>query len=270
MIKQGLNKIYPDAQDFSLIHTFGYTPYDVAALPQSFSVYDGRTIPDQNHPDWRFTPPLSALPLGCTAESGTFAAGLEDGTDALYNPQDLYMNTPPYLPVDGRGIREMLKALIEHGLMSVDGRIGNKRTAYFNVYGTNAIDDFDAARIAMWVNKDEERCIIVGTYFYQNFYNLATSGNLPTPSFNTAEATLHCYVVTGWNEKGLEAIPWLGQDYGDNGKCYISREIYNGLMAQPYSGAFCITKLESTTPVPIGVVAWIDHAKYYFRNFFHI
>lgn len=262
MLQNGLNKIYPHTKDYSLLHTFGAIA-DPKSLPQSFSIYDGRSIPNQNNLDTRFTPALSPIPYGCTGESLTFAGGLEDAT--LYNPYAFYLSTPPHTLGVGRDIRDALQTAIDIGYQTPDGQVGNKRFAYFNCYGAGAIDDFDAARIGVWINQNEKRGVIVGTWWY---WGEPQETILPTPSFKTSQATLHCYLVTGWDGDSLEVIPWVGQNGGNNGRFTISRSIWNALMAQPFSGAFTITKMQGITPIPIGYQTIIDHLVYFIKNLF--
>ena len=260
---QGLNKIWPHAKDYSLLHSFGDT-LDVQSLPASFSVYGGQAIPDQNIYDFRFNPPVRPLPYGCTGESGAFAVGLEDGV--LARPDDLYDATPG---VDGQGrdIRDMLKVLVNRGVKLADGTMSKKRTAFFNCYGAGKIDDFDAARLGLYLNQQEHQPVIVGTWFYWPY---SQNGMLQTPSFNIKDATLHCYIITGWTQDYLEIIPWCGTEWGDKGIGYYNRETYNALMQQPYTGAFRVTGLPSDTPVPIGYQAWVDHVVYFIRNLFGV
>lgn len=265
MLKQGLKKITPDRRDYSIVHTFGAT---TAGLPDNYSIYDGRPIPNQNDVDTRFNPQLPPLPEGCTGETGAFETGLQDGK--LYNPQDLYLHT---LPGDagGRDMRAMLQTLIDRGVEATDGTMSPKRTAYFNCYGTGIIDDFDAARIGLWISQAEKRGVYVGSWFYPEFvYDVPPTGVLPVPSFNTTQASLHCYLMTGWRtiDGKLEAemLTWQGPKVGFQGVEYMSREIFNALMAQPYTGAFTITKTTSKTPIPIGWVAVVDHLVAFIRN----
>ena len=265
-LMSGACKVSPDKRDYSLLHTYGAMTPDPSSLPDDFSIYDGRPIPNQQESDSRFNPPLPALPFGCTGESGAFDSGLQD--NELYDPSDLYLNTPPGGD-GGRDIRAMLKTLMERGPRRPDGSFGPKRLAYFNCYGAGKIDDFDAARIALWINQYERRGVYIGSYWY---WQAAENGILQLPSFVTAEASLHCYLATGWAKKNgrlyIEAIPWVGESFGEKGKIYISREIYNALMQQPWTGAFTITKQPSKTPVPIGYTAVIDHLVYFIRNLF--
>lgn len=270
-MQSGLNKIKPDRRDYSLLHTFGAVGYDTKGLPEMFSIYDGRVIPNQNTFDTRFIPNLRPLPYGCSGESQSFIGGLED--NALYRPDDLYDHTPPYRDGTGRDMRQSLQVTIDRGYALADGTLGGKRKAYFTCYGAGAIDDYDAARIALYINQEEKRAVSVGSYWYKEFLN-PVNGSLQLPSFNTNEATLHNYIVTGWRTvrgvEELEVISWQGMNYGQQGLCYMSRAIYNALMAQPYSAAFTLTKVGSNTPVPIGFQAIVDHVIYLIRNLFHV
>lgn len=267
-MENGLLKIKPDKKDYSLLHTFGTVSPDPDSLPGDFSIYDGQDIPNQNDMDTRFEPNLPPLPFGCTGESGAFDCGIQDKD--LYDPKDLYDNTPPKWN-GGRDIRAMFDTLITRGPRKADGTFGEKRLAYFNCYGSGAIDDFDAVRIALWINQWERRSVYVGTWWY---WDTSENGVLEMPSFDIKNAGLHCYLATGWTTKNnklyLETIPWLGKTFGDNGKVYLSREIYNALMKQPWTGAFTISKIPSNTPIPIGYKAIIDHLVYFVRDLFKI
>lgn len=268
MIQNGLSKIRPDHRDFSLLHTFGYTTTDPRGLPDSFSIYDGRVIPNQNEEDGRFNPALPPLLMGCTGETGAFECGIEDGK--LYNPKELYDNTPPG-GVGGREVRAMLERLRTVGPQTADGTRGPRRTAYFNCYGAGPIDDFDAARIGLYINQQEKRGVYIGSWWY---WGSRPDTTLVLPSFDIKEASLHEYLATGWKSLGnmdyLEIIPWLGQEVGENGRFYLSRVLYNALMLQPYTAAYTITKLSGQTPIPIGFQAYIDHLIYFIRSLFKI
>lgn len=271
MIKSGLKKIRPYHRDLSLIHTlikYGATP-ELTSLPAIFSIYDGRSIPNQNQLDTRFIPAVRPLPEGCTAETITFDAGIQDG--ATYPPDDFYFATPPGTDNVGRDARVALQTAINRGFKLPDGTIGAKRTAYFNCYGVGKIDDFDAARIGLWINQTEKRGVLAGTWWYAEYEQVGKDGILPLPSFNTSIASLHFHLITGWKTIGLdqylEDISWQGEDYANAGIDYISREQYNALMAQPYTGAFTETKLQGMTPVPIGMQAYVDHVVYALTQF---
>lgn len=272
MIKQGMSPVYPHHKDNSLLHSFGALDFDTGSLPDSFSIYDGRTIPNQNDIDERFTPPVRPLPMGCTAETTTFMAGLEDG--AQYPPDDFYFATPPGQDGAGRDIRVALSTAATRGFKLPDGTIGAKRAPYFNCYGAGKIDDFDAARIALWINQQEKRGVSVGTYWYWGGTpnnTLVQNGLLVTPSFNTTMMPLHNWFIVGWSTPDvLIGIPWAGMEFGLGGLVYITRADYNRLMTQPWTGAFTQGKLaEGQQPVTIGMQAYYDHIVYALVQFIH-
>lgn len=269
MLKNGLNKIFPDHRDFSIVHTFGATVADTQSLPDNFSIYNGQIIPNQNLDDTRFTPTLPPQPYGCTGEAQSFGCGLEDQT--LFNPKFTYDSTSPGGD-GGRDLRASLQSTIDKGLQDVTNTVGFNRAAYFNCYGSGTIDDYDAAKIGIWINQNERRFVTVGSYWYPEFEN-PQNGILPTPSFNTSQASLHNWIITGWKTingvECLEGISWQGMNYGNNGLHYVSRELYNALMAQPYTAAYTLTK-STGQGVPIGYTAIIDHLVYFIKNLFHV
>lgn len=272
MIQNGLKPIRPDTRDYSFLPTYGQVSPDPEGLPANFSIYAGQAIPNQNLADTRFSPALSPLPYGCTGESGSYTCSLEDAF-SFYNPQDLYLNTPPG-DQGGRDLRAMLSTLCSRGPRAQDGSFGIKRSAYFNCYGSGRITDADAVRIALWINQYEKRPVIVGSFWYPEFASTDINGSLPMPSFNTQQASLHCYLITGWRTTNgvieFQVLSWQGMNYGTQGVCWMSETVFNALMAQPYSGSYTITKEGSNTPVPVGIQAVIDHLVYFVRNLFNL
>lgn len=267
MIQSGLRKIKPHTKDDHFLPSFGAPTYDVADLPKTFSLYDNRPIPNQNREDTRFTPSLSPMPYGCTGETTTFICGLQD--KKLYNPQYTYSITPPY-DNGGRDIRDSLKTTIDTGLKDDKGVVGGKRTRYGHVYASGKIDDFDAQRIALYLN---QRAISVGTFWYPEFMN-AEGGYLPVPSFDMKQGSLHNYAIVGWTTLGeeyLEVIPWIGQQWAWNGRGYISRAIFNKLINQPYTGSFVLYDLaDGKAPTTLGFQAILDNITAFIRNLFHV
>lgn len=287
-MESGLDKIAPHRKDFSLVKTYGMVAGDAAGLPENFSIYDGRDIPNQNALDYRFTPPVKILPYGCVGETGSFDSGIQDGK--VYRPDVPYLNTYPYSETVGRDMRVVMQALIDAELLvTQEGTKGPKRLAYFNCYGASKIDDFDAVRLALYVNQSEKRGVWVGSWWFPDFANHQewqpdgtvtstplTDGILAIPrNWSTNVAALHAHLVTGWRTINgvvyLESLSWQGMQYGDKGKVYFSRELYNALMKQPWTGAFTITKYKGAdSPVPVGLQAIADHIAYFIRNLFNI
>lgn len=255
MIHSGLDKIYPDRRDYSVVHTFGAFAGDVQGFPDNFSIFDGRSIADQN---------AEGLPFACTGYSTTTLGGLEDTT--TYSARDFYYATPPN-DNGGRDIRISLATAKSRGFLLPNGTLGAKKGDYYNCYGSGKIDDFQAVQIALWINQNEKRAASIGSWFYPEF--VGVHGVVPTPSFDTRRASLHNWAVTGWKTINgvlyLEALTWQG-----NYIQYFSREIYNALMRQPYSGAFTLADTPADGVSTVGLTAILDHFVYWFRNTFHV
>ena len=270
-MKSGLTKTHNDRRDYSLHATFGSVMPSTTSLPDTFSIYDGRPIPDQDSSDIRFTPALLPLPYGCTGETQSFLCGLEDGT--LYNPEFTYNQTPPSIPNTGRDIRAALQETIDTGLEDSQGNVGFKRVAYFSCEPAGAIDWTDAVRLALFINQNEKRGVSIGSYWYPEFAT-PIDGIIQSPSFNTSYATLHNHLITGWKTINgvihLEDISWQGMSYGNNGLVYFPSPIFNALMAQPYCAAFTLTKVGTAQPIPIGASAWIAEVIDFVRSLFHV
>lgn len=259
-MQQGICKLKPDRRDYHFLPSFGVTSYDLQGLPSTFSIYDGRVIPNQMGFDTRFNPPIPPMPFGCTGESGTFACGLEDSK--VYNPRYLYKNTAPY-DDGGRDMRVMLAALKSGMLMDANGNLGPKRLAYFNVYGSGPIDDFDAARLAIWLGQVEKRATLAATWWYPEFSATITDGFVPAPaSYDMSRATLHSWIATGWKDDNYLEIIWWNSVKG-----YMHRDIYNKLMKQPWTGCFTVTKEAANAPIPVGMQAVVDHMWYALISF---
>ena len=272
-MKPGLCKIEPDHRDYSLLHTFAAGLPDPEGLPPNFSIYDGRPIPNQNALDDRFSPAHRPLPMGCTAEDRTFSAGLED--NELYDPVDFYFATPPGTDGEGRDMRMAFSVAYNRGFKRPDGTIGAQRGPYFNVYGSGTIDDFTAAKIAVWLHQQFKIPVSVGSFWYFEYRQPSLTGSLPLPSFDTTRATLHDWIVTGWRTlpdgtEELECISWQGNDYGLSGLVYMSRPIFNASMQQPWTGSFIQPPQTGQPPITIGVQAYIDHFVYWFRHTFNV
>lgn len=271
---KGLKPIKPHRKDYDLLKTHGLGALPVSSmLPADYSNYAGEAIPNQELPDARFNPSVGILAYGCTGETAAFDSGLQDA--AVYRPDIPYLLTPPGVSNEGRDMRAMLETLIDQqALMPQSGPTGKKRLAYFNVYAAGAIDDFDAAKIALWINQSEKRSVWAGSWWYPEFSTVGEGGILPLPSFDVRQASLHAHLITGWKTidgvEYLESLSWQGMDYGRRGVVYFSRELWNSLMGQPYTGMFTITKMPADSPVPVGMQATVDHLVYLVRQLFHV
>lgn len=112
-----------------------------------------------------------------------------------------------------------------------------KKPAYIPILVEPGLDWFDAIRSALVIGKDEKRTVGLGTKWYSSFKD-AVLPDKPTGSYSW-----HAYKVSGWtteDSKGnlirggepfLKVKSWQGKSFGDNGWCYMSRELVNRLMS---------------------------------------
>jgi hypothetical protein len=233
-MKSGLQKIKSDHRDYSFHKTFG-SFVSPASLPPDLNVDAGLWCPNQNLPQ-SFTgiPDIPALPFGCTDYTQTDLCIDEDGK--LLDPM-LLENVTHANANNGADIRVSLKTAI-----SVF-----QRTAYFNVQAQAPLDWFDAIRVAMWVSQAEKRSVSIGIPWFGEFENLLSGGIMPIPVFDLKNATWHNAKIAGWKTIGgspyLIVKSWQGPEYGDNGYCYMSRELCNALLNINGTGAFTLSKV---------------------------
>lgn len=237
MIKHGLKPIRLRRTDFSWHRTFG--AFSASSLPENYDADAHLTMPDQN---------AEGLPLGCTGETTTDICTDEDFE--IYDPKDLFDNTPPNDPTVGRDIRDALKVAITRGPRKKDGTFGDKRTAYFNVESKGVLDFFDACRVVLWATAMEKRSISIGTPWYPDWSSgiLGKDGIMSMPkNLNTQGLPWHNWKISGWvtidNIPYLLCKSWQGTGYGVNGIARISRDVINKVMKIYGTGAFTLSKV---------------------------
>lgn len=229
MIHNGAQPTRIDHRDYDLVKSFGLTT--VPDFPAELNLDNGLWNPDQN---------AMALPFGCTGFTQADLCADEDGV--IYDPKDVYVNTPPY-DDGGRDIRAALDTVRKRGVrkyLSLDAP-GNKRTAYFNIRAKPPLDWFDCFRLSLLSTKDEKRSISIGTPYFPEFVGTA-DGILPMPrDFNVARASWHNFKICGFTTKNgqvyLVGKPWTGQ------YTYISRPLINQLMNISGTAAFTTSKI---------------------------
>lgn len=231
MIKSGLKPIKPDRRDYDFHKSFGSVP---TTLPDNYSADANIWVPNQDLPNDSFSPPIPALPTGCTDYAQTDLCIDEDGV--LLNPM-LIENVTHANANGGCDLRVSLSAA---------KKVFN-RTGYFNIRWESPLDAFDAIRLALYSTATEKRSASVGSPFFSEWLS-PVNGLLPIPSsFSTRGATWHNYKVPGW--KTINGVPylvckmWLGPTYGDSGYVYMSRELCNAVLNIPGSAAFTLSKV---------------------------
>lgn len=242
-VRNGLKPLKPDRRDYDFLKT-----KKLAGVPQTLpSEYDVDAklwIPDQNiGTENLFQKPVPPMPYGCTNYTQADLCSDEDKT--LYDPSWLEEWTHANQN-GGTDLRTSLNAVVKHGLRKQDGTIVDIHNAYYNIRPSKYIDAFDAARLAMLSVSIERRGVSVGTPWFATFFP-KRDGIIEQPdSYNAAGVGWHNYAVKGWKTINgvpyLKIKPWCGITYGDNGFGYMSRELFNSLIAIPGTAMFTIDK----------------------------
>lgn len=256
MVQNGTFKVKKDLRDYDFLKSraLGGVSVNADDLPSEFNVDAGLWMPNQNQ---------MGLPYGCTGFTQADLCADEDGV--LYDPGDIYRATPTPLggdPNGGRNIRESLAVVCKKDRplkrYLADGT-GNPRPAYFTVKPAGKIDYFDAVRIAIWINQHEKRSVSIGSPWYPEFER-PVDGILPTPESYYWHGGIpgHNWKICGWKtidgNTYLIGKPWQGEEYGDNGWCYVSREIFNDTMNRWGTGAFTVSDDSNVATVDKSVV----------------
>lgn len=193
-------------------------------FPPEYNTDAGLAIPNQN---------AEGLPYGCTDETQSelsndliqqaryTALGLEGVTHANQ--------------LGGFDIRQALIATRNLGWI----------TGFFTIEAIGQ-DMFDAVRDAMASGGTEKRSVSVGSKWFPEFESVNATGILPIPNLNNSNFTWHNWKVCGWKTIGdqvyLVGQSWQGPGYGDKGFHYVSRPLFNQLMAINGSVAFTATR----------------------------
>lgn len=235
-VRDGYKKRFTDHRDYDFHKTFGTANFDVSQLPENFSVDAGLTMPDQM---------ADGYPMGCAGYEGADLCANQD--NVAYDGGELYRATPPF-DEGGRDLRAMLSILKTRGPKTPDGKLGEKRTAYFNIRRTDTLDWFDAIRVAIWVNREEKRAAGTGVPWFPEFEDkIGPDGILQAPTqYAWKKANGHAAVDSGWETVNgapyLLVKSWQGRGYGKKGWCLMSREICNSLLNMYFTEAFTVTK----------------------------
>lgn len=234
-MKSGTGPTRTDRRDYDLLATRKHKLAGITTIPTSYSVDAGLRIPDQNAEDDSFTPPVPALPYGCTDYAQCEIMGDEDGR--LYNPMELE-NITHASARGGANIREALNAV---------KKLYPNHPAYFAIRPSGPVDAFDAVQLAMLIASTEKRGVSVGSPYWLQWGAVGPSGILPPPDYDLEHASWHNWVIKGW--KVINGTTYLtcqmlqGKGYGRGGFAYLTREVFNATMAIPGAAMFTLDKL---------------------------
>lgn len=273
MIANGTRPTKHDHRDFDFIKSKKLGTTTVVTYPDNYSTDAGLWMPDQRATNPLFTPNVPPLPFGCTDYAQTDLCIDEDGE--LYNPAYLE-NITHANDNGGCDLRVSLNAVIKNGMLDMSGNVVHRgwHPAYFNIKPRlPELDWFDAIRLAMIVGQSEKRAVSVGTPWFPEFMS-PVNGILPIPSWNLQTVSWHNLNMKGW--KTIDGQPyligkaWIGKEYGDKGFCYVSRPLFNCLMAIPGTAAFTLDKLlpgETAQTIDSTTIQWLIS---FIRQLFHI
>ncbi len=243
-MKSGLRPTRNDHRDFDLLKSHSLTGVAAPTFPPEYSTENGLWTPDQAAFEPVFGNP--ALPYGCTDYTQVDLCADED--ELLRDPMILEDIT--HANANGGG-------QIRDALAAAQKAFG--WGPYFNVK-PHQLDYFDTVRLAMLSGVPEKRSVSVGTPWFVDFSRTGSDGILPTPKdWSLIYATWHNHKICGW--KQIDGSPylitksWQGKQFGDQGFAYISRALFNSLMAIDGTAAFTITRPVSA-PNDIQTIDW--------------
>lgn len=239
MIEQGLKPRWVDKRDYDFFKS--HPQFGIAKPTEyvEFSVDPGFPIGNQN---------AMGLPFGCTGMTQAYLCSAEDKIQA--DPAEIFNNTPPYVPTQGRDIRQSLKRICTAGYRPylTQEQPANPRKGYFSIRAQGPLDWFDATYLALLSTKDENRAASIGIPWFPEFNEPDSFGRIPMPrDFKLSR-------ITGWHnvagsglvkvqdEPRLRIVPWLGEDYAINGEGSMGRELFNALLNINMTEAFTVSK----------------------------
>ncbi len=232
-VKDGLKPLRHDHRDYDYIKTKKLGGILPASIPD-FNVDAGLWMPNQETENAAFTPPIPALPFGCTDYAQNELCMDEDGV--LQNPMDIE-NVTHANASGGTDLRTSLKAVVKLR--------GDKHPNFFAIKSSGIFDWFDAVRVSLYSTSSQKRGASIGSPWYPDFNTGASI--LPIPDFSLSRASWHDWCIKGQKtisgEVYLIGKPWLGKDYGDAGFVYFSRPLFNALMNINGTGAYTLDKL---------------------------
>lgn len=225
-MKKGLRKTPLDPRDISFHRSFGtvaklldnkeYT-YD-PGLPQPNQLTDGNQF-------------------GCRAYTLSHIAGNED--KAIYKPQyscDKIASVEGTPAIQSGDMRLAMKVGQVYGVQRLDETTEqqaetHRRGAFYSVDKVNGMDWFDSFRLAL---RNGGTSINTGTMWFPEWENIGPDGILTSQfvfdgTWDTEDG--HDYEICGEhiinNQPYLIALSWQGDNYGDHGRAYFSRETFN-------------------------------------------
>jgi len=257
--KNGTGPSKLDPRDYSFHKTFAH--YGAASpvnLPlDEYNFDSGLDMPDQN---------ADGFPNGCTGYTQSNIA--EDEDKASYDPSYTYLHTCVMEGHDytqGCDIRTSAKCGQVNGMQvkgdtDLNNATKHRRGAYFSVDQAYQRDWFDSFRIALRNGKP----ISCGTPWFPEWERMGTDGILPDFTYdgNPNDVAWHNFAIKG--ETTINGLPylriksWQGSNYGQNGWCFMSRDVFN--KAFDINGTIALVQAEAlpqdTVTIQLTLLQW--------------
>lgn len=243
MRKYGLQPLLKDKRDFSHRRSFGAP---TTSLPVEFKINPLRIT---NQYDSQFCTAFSSSSIGENQWSQLFSPEWTAAKEGQLNGKSI--------AGQGTDLRTAMKAGQKYGFLpsslapftienESEGFLGDwnnwdtrldteaskfKEDGYYAVDGYG--DTYTNIKNALWIAeqdpKDNQRCVEVGSKWYQEWEQIDKSGIIPDKYENLI--SLHAHKIIGW--RVINGVEYLidqqsqGNQYGDNGLCYFSRAVVN-------------------------------------------
>ncbi len=268
-------------KDYDFHKSFGsVTPI---AFPDSIITDTSDVMHNQNEVDTSFTPPVEAMPDGCTNEATTSIATVLTGGTIIYRPDTLEAETHANAN-GGLDLRTSLSAGVKLNMI----------TGFFNIQRHGNLDWFDSFALAQISGATESRAISWGTPWFPSWEEAFNSrqGLMPMPTdieiatakkeagtFGSVHKVKHNVMrlfgstvpFISWHNSELANRTtinntlvywnksWQGNYGGDRGWVYLEREVINTVMSINGTVAFTATRgvLPPITTITAPLVQWI-------------
>lgn len=238
MVRNGIKPRWSDRRDLDYIKSHKLGSIGAPTTYQEFSVDAGFPMINQN---------AMGIPYGCTGCAQADLCSNEDGI--IYDPAYIYQNTPPG-DAGGRDMRASLSWICNNDLKEYlkSVVVGSRRKGYFSIRAQGVLDWFDAIYISLLSTLQEKRGATIGIPWYPEFENVGQDGILPVPAnFSTDGIPWHdAEVAKGKYINGVYYLgvkSWQGASYGDNGWCYMNKELANKVFAINGTEVFTVSKV---------------------------
>ncbi len=238
----GLKKHIKSKKDFSFAKTFGIA--NIGLLPDSFFIDNG-DVPNQGFTTF------------CTAYTACDISTDED--KILYSQDYNIAKTFEILGVpsttQGADLKTAFSVPVTFGLLPRElapvtwEKDGNEKSADYHSYPDSLdqealkhkkpaylfvdgpYDHFNNVRSTIWLNRENNMSVGVGTDWYSEYEQVGPDGIIPEGKTVSGG---HAWSIKGWKTINgklyLIAKTWQGVGYGDKGYCYFSQEEFNRLM----------------------------------------